>query len=202
MVHSREHPMQPKEGNSMGETTFHDTYKAESGASPGAHQLFTRARLGASQMLAVEAVGLRIDAEPEVIAIVARHLGAHLVIDGVNQADFPAIEAGALTTPLPPPPATPDPSPDDLGADAEPAPDPTPVPEPVAAPVDSPVDSGVPEGLDDPFAGQGRARFAAASAEMRGIQHYRVNLTFADGLWSELGERTFEVVAYLFGTRR
>jgi hypothetical protein len=198
MVHSREHPMQPKEGNSMGETTFHDTYKAVAGASPRAHQLFTRARLGASQLLAVEAVGLRIDAEPEVIAIVARHLGAHLVIDGANQADFPVIEAGALTTPLPPPPATTDPSPDDLDADAEPAPAPVPVPEPV----DAPVESGVPEGLDDPYAGQGRARFAAASAEMRGTQHYRVNLTFADGLWSELGERTFEIVAYLFGTRR
>jgi hypothetical protein len=177
----------------MGQTTFHDTYKTVAGASPKAHQLFAQPRLGASQVLAVEAVGLRIVAEPDVIKLVAQHLEAQLVIAGEHQADFPAVEAPAIA---PPPPPAPEPSPDDLdAADAG-------VATPVPSPVDEPVDIGTPEDLDDPFAGQGRARFAAASAEMSGTQHYRVNLAFADGLWSELGERTFEVVAYLFGTRR
>lgn len=181
----------------MGQDIFHDTFVARAGERPKTHQLFSKAILGASQVLTVEAVGLRVKADPDVVAVVAPNVKATLVVEGQNQSEFPTLQPQAIAPP--PPPPSPDPSPDDSGADdaaAEPAPEPDPAPQP---PADA--ESYVPDATD-PFDGQGQAKFAATTGEMRGTQSYMVSVMFADALWNALGERPFELVAYLVGRRR
>ena len=174
----------------MGQDIIHDVFTSQPDASPKKHQLFTKRFLGASRALTVEAVGLRINAAPDIVALVAPSVQATLVVDGLNQTEFPRITAAPPVTP-PAPAASADPSPDDVGADDA---------QPSAPPAPEDDDNYVIEG-EDPFSGEGQAKFVAATGEIRGLQSYGVTVTFAGNLWSKLGNRQFELVAYLVGRR-
>jgi hypothetical protein len=177
----------------MGQSSITDTFK--SGESvPAAAKLFTRPFLGASQVFQVGALGLRIKAAPDVIALLAPHLTAQLVVAGNTVAEFPTIEAQAIAPP--PPPPSPDPSPDDADADAD-ADAAAPAPEPPAPASGS---NYVPD-VEDPFDGQGQAKFIPTSAYMRGTQTYCVVLTFDRAALAGLSQ-PFELVAYLVGERK